>query len=517
VATTENPSDEPCRKCERLATALTLYAADSYAAASKMYRMQPSELPLAAARWFFLSNIVLAAWMYGGTRDWAREAVTWLLLANTGLFAAGLITRLRLPRIPPTAGLAVGFLLLQGSFMTWNAQRRFVEGARVFVDKIQPVPGMPGFMDTQMVLPSLLLAIGLLGAFCIACDLARNPVWSSRLWVTLAGTGLSLVILGLAQRLTEAPAIFWDVNRNIGETFFSVFRYHANAGAFINLVLPLTSALAVKSWLPGGGEGKRVLWTLAALLTAAAGFVNVSRAANVVCVLLLIGIGLVMGWIKFQTAGKRGIVTGSALALAMTAVALALAFSFGVEKTLLRWDIGLWKNTPQEDGRYQAYEVVVTSALPAAGAWGFGPGTFEAMFDIHRRKSGSMIAGRWDKAHSDVLQTPMEWGLVGATAWFVLIAGGMIRAARNAANRDCGEARILAAGCAFSLAGVALHSMVDFPLQIASLALITVIIAGLGWGAQTKNTGKLRKNKLAERRRRTNMLDADQGTTGDPK
>jgi hypothetical protein len=443
--------------------------------------------------------------------------VTWLLIGNTGLFITGLIAARRLPRIPPLAGFAVAWLLIQGWFMTWNAQRRFVEGARVFVDGVPPLPGMPGFMDAGLVLPSLLLATGLLGAFCIACDLARNPVWRMRGWVTLAATGLSLVLLGLAQRLTEAPAIFWDVERNIGETFFAVFRYHANAGAFINLVLPLTTALAARTWLPGGSEWKRVVWTLAALLTAAAGFVNVSRAANVVCAFLLIGMGLAMGWFLFQSARQQGVIAGCSLALALTALVLALAFSFGVEKTLLRWDIGLWKNTPQEDGRYQAYEVIVKSALPAAGAWGFGPGTFEPMFDIHRQKSRSPLAGRWDKAHSDALQTPMEWGWLGATAWFVLIAGGLIRAIRGAMDQDFGESRILAAGCAFSLAGVAIHSLVDFPLQIASLQLYTVAIAGLAWGLTAERTRNFGKNKLAARRRKSKMIGAQPSTTSDPK
>jgi len=36
--------------------------------------------------------------------------------------------------------------------------------------------------------------------------------------------------------------------------------------------------------------------------------------------------------------------------------------------------------------------------------------------------------------------------------------------------------------CAFALAGVFLHAFVDFPLQISSLQLYTVLIVGLAWG-----------------------------------
>jgi hypothetical protein len=146
--------------------------------------MKHAELPLAASRWFFLGNIVLSAWMYGGTREWSRDAVIWLLLANTGLFLLGLLAKSRLPRIPLLAGLAVVFLLVQGWFMTWNAQRRFIEGARVFVDRIPPLPGWPGFYEAGLVVPSLLLSTGLLGAFSIACDMVQNSLWRKRLWVT---------------------------------------------------------------------------------------------------------------------------------------------------------------------------------------------------------------------------------------------------------------------------------------------------------------------------------------------
>jgi hypothetical protein len=36
--------------------------------------------------------------------------------------------------------------------------------------------------------------------------------------------------------------------------------------------------------------------------------------------------------------------------------------------------------------------------------------------------------------------------------------------------------------CAFSLGGVLLHGMVDFPLQIASIQLFTLLVAGMAWG-----------------------------------
>jgi hypothetical protein len=436
-----------------------------------------TEIPLAAARWFLLANIVLAAWLYGGTRDWTREWVMWLLLANTGLFLIGSACRWALPKVPVAASLAVVFLLTLGGFMAWNAQRQFLPSVGIFVDRNQPMPGCPGYWDVAMVLPSVWLAVGLLGAFCIACDMASSPEWRRRLWVTLAGTGLSIVALGLAQRFTGAQDIFWGLETFRGPTFFAVYRYHANAGAFINLVLPLQVGLALRALRTDGAEAGRVLWCLGAFVTAAAGFVNVSKAANVISLFLILAMVFFFGTNRFRSGGGRIWVVGVLSIL----VVVVFAVSFGLEKTFDRWEnlFGVW-HSGATDSRLQTYEIIVKGPLPDAGWWGFGPGTFEKVFDFYREALGSQLIGRWDKAHSDVLQTPMEWGWAGALAWALLLGGGFFKALKAAQGRS--EEYLLAASAALALAGVMLHALMDFPLQICSLQLFTLVIAGLSWG-----------------------------------
>lgn len=252
----------------------------------------------------------------------------------------------------------------------------------------------------------------------------------------------------------------------------------------MNLVLPLMAGLALRGFVRGGSEAARVFWTLAALTTAAAGFVNVSRAANVICAFLIATMG---GWICLAVVRRRGWAM-MAVAGLVAGACLVLAFSFGLEKTLLRWELGFWKETPADTGRYRAYEIIVRSALPAAGPFGSGPGSFEPVFNLHRAKTGSSLEGRWDKAHSDALQTPMEWGWAGAAAWGVILIGGFLRSLWLAARKGSAESRILPAACAFSLAGVMAHALVDFPLQIASIQLFAMSIAGLAWGIRTRES-----------------------------
>jgi hypothetical protein len=98
------------------------------------------------------------------------------------------------------------------------------------------------------------------------------------------------------------------------------------------------------------------------------------------------------------------------------------------------------------------------------------------------------LEGRWDKAHSDALQTLMEWGWSGAAAWAVILTGGFARAVWMGVRKGSAESRILPAACAFSLAGVMVHALVDFPLQIASIQLFAVMIAALAWGIRARDS-----------------------------
>ena len=78
----------------------------------------------------------------------------------------------------------------------------------------------------------------------------------------------------------------------------------------------------------------------------------------------------------------------------------------------------------------------------------------------------------------------MEWGWAGAAAWAVIFIGGFVRTVWLAARKGAAESRILPVACAFSLGGVLLHGMVDFPLQIASIQLFTLLVAGMAWGIE---------------------------------
>ena len=245
------------------------------------------------------------------------------------------------------------------------------------------------------------------------------------------------------------------------------------------MVLPFIVALAVRSFYREGAEKSRVFWTLASFVTAGCVFINTSRAANLVGALLLIGMTAWIAAARLSTLRSRRILATVSIVLGLLAAAALLAVSFGIDRTVGRWErSGFW-----DKERALNYEMLVEEFIPESGWWGHGPGTFQAVFD-KRRQAVRKTYGVWAQAHSDILQTPVDYGWAGAAAWTVIIGGALVSAASGARRRGRrpDEHEILSMACAFALAGISLHAFVDFPLQISSLQLYTIIIAGLAWG-----------------------------------
>jgi hypothetical protein len=78
----------------------------------------------------------------------------------------------------------------------------------------------------------------------------------------------------------------------------------------------------------------------------------------------------------------------------------------------------------------------------------------------------------------------MEWGLPGSLCWSLLMLGAFLRGCLITIGKESYENRILTLCAKVSLGGVLLHSLVDFPLQIASIQLLALLITGTLWGTR---------------------------------
>jgi len=440
---------------------------------------------LDSSRWLLLAAIILSVWLWGGTRLWTRDVIRWVLLADTALFTLSLLLMRRLPRIPWPAATACLGLMAGGCFLYVNAHADFDPDILTFIEGTAPIPSLPGFLDRALVLPELLLSAGLLGTFVIACDLSANREWRRRLWVTIAITGVSFVILGLAQRLTDAPAIFWNITENTGKTFFGTYRYHANAGALLNLFLPMTAGLALLA-LRETAQFPKAFWTASAVLILASCFVNASKGAEIITLLILLaGFPWLLLTLRSRNSSGCGVWAGILPWLVIVLLGTTfLAWSLGVETSLSRWE-----TAKKDEGRIRTYDAIIHHTLPRTGWFGSGPGTFEQIQADEIARNHLPIEGRWDKAHNDHLQMLVEWGAWGYALWLVILGGACIRGVTLSTHPASPSRRALGVCGVLALAGILLHACADFPLQIVSLEFIALCIAGLLWGTPSEETG----------------------------
>jgi O-antigen ligase len=456
-------------------------------------------------RWLFLFGLVEAPWLYGSTRPWTIQLLHGVLLACFLLQLPAFI-RDRFRRSHPLPWLPVaclGLLALQAGWMWFNARSYLDDAFWEFVPLSQPCPSLPGSWERAASGQQVQTILALLAAFLIAAGMVEETAWRERLWRTMAITGVSIVIYGLAQRALNFTSIFWPAETG-GRNFFGSFHYHGNAGAFLNLIWPILLMLLVRSFRQPKAHLERALWSSALFLTLVGCMVNISRAAAAITLVL----GLVGGgWLLPQARVRpvvnfrsRGFILLAVLGIFMAAL-VAVA---GHSMSEMRWA----QFSSQLNGNNQRLlaQGACLRMLPEAGWFGFGPGTFFAVFPFHTSYLGYKIWGFWIYAHEDYLQTVIEYGRVGAALWAVYFFGGLFLAlVRGLGAKSAGTtARLGYAACFLALGGIALHSLVDFPLQVPSIQLYVAVYLALAWRAPVRDdrgTGSARAMEDAQPRR----------------
>jgi hypothetical protein len=323
----------------------------------------------------------------------------------------------------------------------------------------------------------------LLAVVVFVADLSRDSRWLLRLWWTIALAGGSIALLGLLQKATGAEMIFWQPApvRDV-KTFFATYYYHANAGAFLNLTMPCAIGLAVRTFQKREPAGVRALWLGLSVIMVVAVAANTSRMSELIALGLILMLAIKFLPDLFRGFSKTGLSLGLVGAVVVLITLFAVAQASRLDLSMQRWQT---HETLTENGRLLASQAALT-AIPDAGAVGFGPGTFRVIFPYYTAPF-DRITGVWRFLHNDYLQTLLEWGWLGGALWGSLFFGGMATGIRNWLERKnqvwSPRYRLLLPLVIFSLGAIALHAVVDFPLQIASLQLYVATYLGLCWGS----------------------------------
>jgi hypothetical protein len=440
----------------------------------------------AIPRWLLLATLFYAPWAYGCTEDWAINGLINLMFYTVVLWLLGCAVSRKWPLVNLLCLACVLFILALGWFSTLNAQFRCDRDTLEFTPIASLWKAGPGTCDQILSMPIMFRITGLLGILCFVIDLSRLPLWRKRLWWTVAATGVSIVLFGLSERFSNAQRMFWDPvpdGKWQWPCFFAAYYYHANAGAYINLILPVVAGMVIIAFRKDQASWEKTVWVPALFVCIAGAFVNVSKAAMVLAALLLLTIGI---WQYREWRRRHASFSQKKLLIlsGLAALGLLAIVSAGWVMTAARWQLMVANDLTTNNDRLLA-EGVCLRMIPDAGCWGFGPGTFSHIFPHYTGDVAEKIAGFWKYAHEDYLQTTIEWGWIGALVIGIVFFGGIVTAYRNSKKKAglASEDRILLFTTFIALVVVALHSLVDFPLQIASLQLYVAVYLGLAWGS----------------------------------
>ncbi len=442
-----------------------------------------------AAGCLLVAALFYSPWDYGGTSATAIRNLNLIFSGMVILWAIGSLVR---PgsggRFCPWTLLVAGALLLiMGWGMALNAHAIYDVDYGFFLPVTAPLPTAPGSVDYVLSVASMWRVTALLGCVWVVADLTQDEKWLLRIWWGIALAGASIAFLGLLQKATGAEMTFWEA-RDPGEplvkTFFATFYYHGNAGAFLNLALPAVLGLAFRAVTRRANPGARALWIALSLIMAVAVISDTSRMGQFIAVVIVLVLLFLAARRLFQRVRRVELKT---LFLAL----LVGAFTLWAISRVSHLDQS-WRRYEQlqkslfEDARWLVDKAAV-SALPEAGPFGFGPGTFSAVFPALNQLD-QRAQGDWLFLHNDYLQTLLEWGWVGGFLWAVVFFGGIAMALRSFSDRARAarwfpRRRLLLALAVVALSGVGLHAVVDFPLQISAMQLYAATYLGICWGS----------------------------------
>ena len=295
---------------------------------------------------------------------------------------------------------------------------------------------------------------------------------------TLIVVGTLVAALGLVQHLTWNGKIYW-VRKVPPASTFGPFVNHNHFAGYIEMVIPLAIALLFfllesrhRSSSPEdeGRWGKAGLTLFATVILVVALVLSMSRGG----ILSMIFSGLILFALVWRRIDSRAVKWSIALALPLLAATLLL----WIGGEAVTQGLGSYRTLGKEASfrlRLMVWEHMARH-LPDFFWVGSGLGTFEESF-APIILPGSAV--RWDRAHNDYLQLLWETGVIGAA---LFLAGTWIFARRYwwRALRSSGHSLdLFRVGAATALLSIALHSVIDFNLQIGANGFLFVLLAAL--------------------------------------
>jgi O-antigen ligase len=218
---------------------------------------------------------------------------------------------------------------------------------------------------------------------------------------------------------------------------------------------------------------------LLALLAGTSLLLTASRGGLLALVAgVLLAIAL-LAWMKTS----RQSLTGGLVAVVCLALCIgAVLFVVGGQHAAAR----LAETNPLDNDRLQMFAAYWTT-FKAAPWFGYGLGAFSSFNAISMTRQNAVDLSILGAAHNVYLQWLLQMGVTGAACMFAAV--GLIVAAtiRGVARRSTQQA--IGVACIAMVAVFAVHGLVDYALEVPSLAALFSVVLGLGYGIAERPAG----------------------------
>jgi len=194
-----------------------------------------------------------------------------------------------------------------------------------------------------------------------------------------------------------------------------------------------------------------------------------SRMGNTAFFLSLLASGFIWLWLT------RRITRGSIILLLSLILidSLIVGAWFGFDKVVERVEGSAFSKETRDEVNRDSLPLIKDHLLLGAGA-----GSFYAVFPQYRQKDVVLL---YDHAHNDYAQMLSEHGIIGVLPLLCLIFACLKNVIATLRERKTLLFQAMAFAPLMSIIAIALHSTVDFNLQIPANAATLVVVMSLAW------------------------------------
>lgn len=349
------------------------------------------------------------------------------------------------------------------------------------------------------------LLVSYLLLFFAAAEFAREPARRVRLLIAVTLVGFGISAFALVQKMTWNGKIFWLREASASTRPFGPFVNPNHFAGYMELVLPVSLGLLLTVWRMrntgerSGAEPTKVgdgiisfnrLEPTRREMFAGWGEAALAKTAVFGCAMFLAVLaillcgsrgGLISTAITFALFGgllvpagvrRRAMIVAPIVAVAIIVAVVLASLGFSpLSGPLTR--LAAAGAEPDFATRWNAWGATLR-LIGDHPVIGTGLGTYREAYAAYYPPAVTSI---WDKAHNDYLEILSDTGVAGGL--LVLLGVGLFaRRVLLPALRAARE-RELRLGLAMALVSIALHSFVDFNLQIPSNGMLAVLLAGV--------------------------------------